>query len=157
MVLHRQQRLRLTDHGPSTAALVLMFSVIAIVLGMASWKLFAGFVGAIAAGESVIASTESGTAQRLTQNYGDALAVEKEGYGFLGAAREVRGVSALVIRGISDLLDGKEAADKQGSQALAARNASTFAFELLAKLEGAATPTEVAEHIDSVTFDPDQT
>jgi hypothetical protein len=115
------------------------------------------FVGAIAAGESVVASTESGTAQRLTQTYGDALAVEKEGYGFLGAAREVKGVSALVIRGISDLLDGKEAADKQGSQALAARNASTFAFELLAKLEGAATPTEVAKHTGSVTFDPDQT
>lgn len=119
-------------------------------------RLPTAFVGAIAAGESVVASSESETAQRLTQNYGDALAVEKEGYGFLGAAREAQGVSALVIRGISDLLDGKEAADKQGSQALAASNASTFAFELLAKLEGAVMPTEVAEHTESVTFDPDQ-
>jgi nucleoside phosphorylase len=115
------------------------------------------FVGAIAAGESVVASTDSKTAKLLTQNYGDALAVEKEGYGFLKAAKRIQGVSALVIRGISDLLDGKEAADKQGSQVLAARNASTFAFELLAKLEGAATPTEMAEHTDSVTFDHDQT
>jgi nucleoside phosphorylase len=41
------------------------------------------FVGAIALGESVVVSTESGTAQRLNQNYEDALAVEKEGYGFL--------------------------------------------------------------------------
>ncbi len=95
------------------------------------------FVGAIAAGESVVASTESGTAQRLNQNYGDALAVEKEGYGFLAAAREVQSVSALVIRGISDLLDDKEKLDKQGSQRLAARHASEFAFELLAKLNGA--------------------
>ena len=114
-------------------------------------------VGAIAAGESVVASTQSGTAQRLVQNYGDALAVEMEGYGFLGAAREVQGVSALVIRGISDLINGKEVADQQGSQTLAAHHASAFAFELLAKLEGAAPPTGVAEHKDSVTFDPDQT
>jgi nucleoside phosphorylase len=96
------------------------------------------YVGAIAAGESVVASTESGIAQRLDQNYGDALAVEKEGYGFLGAAREVQGVSALVIRGISDLLDDKANSDKQGSQRLAARHASEFAFELLAKLNGSA-------------------
>ena len=96
------------------------------------------FVGAIAAGESVVASTESGTAQRLNQTYGDALAVEKEGHGFLAAAREIQGVSALVIRGISDLLDDKEKSDKQGSQQLAARHASEFAFELLATLNGAA-------------------
>jgi nucleoside phosphorylase len=96
------------------------------------------YVGAIAAGESVVASTQSATAQRLSQNYGDALAVEKEGYGFLGAAREVQNVSALVIRGISDLLDDKENSDKQGSQRLAARHASEFAFELLAKLNGSA-------------------
>ncbi|NJL47693.1 MAG: 5'-methylthioadenosine/S-adenosylhomocysteine nucleosidase [Leptolyngbyaceae cyanobacterium SM2_5_2] len=115
------------------------------------------FVGAISAGESVVASTESGTAQRLTQNYGDSLAVEMEGYGFMRVAKRVQGVSALVIRGISDLIDGKEVADQQGSQTLAARNASAFAFELLAKLEGAAPATEVAEHTDSVTFDPDQT
>ncbi|MBE9113605.1 5'-methylthioadenosine/S-adenosylhomocysteine nucleosidase [Nodosilinea sp. LEGE 07298] len=115
------------------------------------------FVGAIAAGESVVASTESRTAQRLTQNYGDALAVEMEGYGFMRVAKRVQGVSALVIRGISDLIDGKEAADQQGSQTLAAGNASAFAFELLAKLEGAAPLTEVAKHTDSVTFDPDQT
>jgi nucleoside phosphorylase len=96
----------------------------------------AAYVGAIAAGESVVASTQSATAQRLNQNYGDALAVEKEGYGFLGAAREVQGVSALVIRGISDLLDDKENSDKQGSQRLAAHHASEFAFELLEKLAG---------------------
>lgn len=94
------------------------------------------FVGAIAAGESVVASTNSGTAKLLERNYGDALAVEKEGYGFLAAARRSRGVSAIVIRGISDLLDNKEQADKSGSQELAARHACEFAFELLAKLHG---------------------
>jgi nucleoside phosphorylase len=105
------------------------------------------YVGAIAAGESVVASTESGTAQRLNQNYGDALAVEKEGYGFLGAAREIQGNSALVIRGISDLLDNKENADQQGSQQLAARHASKFAFELLAKLGGSSASSGVPSGI----------
>lgn len=108
-----------------------------------------GFVGAIAAGESVVASTESETAKLLQRNYGDTLAVEKEGHGFLEAARRSQGVSAIVIRGISDLLDNKEQADKGGSQELAARHACEFAFEMLANLYGsgnsvarAATPKE---------------
>ncbi len=96
----------------------------------------AAHIGAIAAGESVVASTQSTIAQRLNQNYGDALAVEKEGYGFLGAAREIQNTPALVIRGISDLLDDKENSDRQGSQRLAARHASEFAFELLENLAG---------------------
>jgi nucleoside phosphorylase len=92
------------------------------------------FVGPIAAGEVVVASTKSTTAQLIERNYGDALAVEKEGYGFLESARRSRGISAIVIRGISDLVDGKADSDAKGSQALAAKNASAFAFELLAQL-----------------------
>ena len=101
------------------------------------------FVGAIAAGESVVASTNSSTEKLLQQNYGDALAIEKEGYGFLEAARRSRGVSAIVIRGISDLLDGKAEADAKGSQEMAARHASRFAFELLAKLAGERATNQV--------------
>ena len=92
------------------------------------------FVGPIAAGEVVVASTQSATAQLIERNYGDALAVEKEGYGFLESARRSRGISAIVIRGISDLIDGKADSDAKGSQPLAAKNASAFAFELLAQL-----------------------
>jgi nucleoside phosphorylase len=102
------------------------------------------FVGAIASGESVVASTESGTAKLLQKNYGDALAVEKEGYGFLEAARRSQSVKAIVIRGISDLLDEKEAADQAGSQKLAAHNASAFAFEMLAQLRGKSTSSSSA-------------
>lgn len=91
-------------------------------------------IGPIAAGEKVVGSAKSSVAQLIRENYSDALAVEMEGRGFLVAARGNSGVGAIVIRGISDLLDGKAAADAACSQRTAARHASAFAFEMLAKL-----------------------
>ena len=92
------------------------------------------FVAPIVAGESVQSSTCSVTYKLIRANYSHAVAVEMEGYGFLRALHPYTEVGALVIRGISDLIDGKSEADAAHSQEIAARHASAFMFEVLAKL-----------------------
>lgn len=92
------------------------------------------FVQPIAAGEKVVASKQSDVFEFLQANYGDAVAVEMEGRGLLEAAHANEQVSAIIIRGISDLISGKSKTDKDGWQEIAARHASAFAFEILAKL-----------------------
>ena len=84
------------------------------------------FVAPIAAGEKVVASTYSDAWKLIKQNYGDALAVEMEGAGFLRAIHANQRVQAIIVRGISDLVDKKEEADATGSQTLAAERASSF-------------------------------
>jgi nucleoside phosphorylase len=59
-----------------------------------------------------------------------------ESSGFLRATR-ARSIDALVVRGISDLVGSGSKSDTAGWQERAARHASAFAFELLAKLGAA--------------------
>ncbi|MCO1575155.1 tetratricopeptide repeat protein [Crossiella sp. SN42] len=88
-------------------------------------------VNPLAAGSKVTADRRSATALFLREHCGDAIAVEMEGAGFLHGAYVNDSLPALVVRGISDLLDDKtEAADKHW-QPMAARHAAAFAIELL--------------------------
>jgi len=89
----------------------------------------------IASGEAVVKSSASEILQFLRLNYEDSVAVEMEGFGFLEAARANKQVPAMVIRGISDLIDNKAEVDKEGYQKIAAHHASAFAFEILAKID----------------------
>lgn len=93
------------------------------------------FVEPIAAGEKVVSSTRSATYEFLRSNYNDTVAVEMEGYGFLTAAYANPQVDALVIRGISDLINNKSQTDRAGMQRLASQHASAFAFEILTRLD----------------------
>jgi len=96
------------------------------------------FVAPIVAGEKVIASRKSDLFQFLRTNYNDAIALEMEGFGFLNAAFAYPEIQAVVIRGISDLIEGKNddsVEPEDNRQVKASQHASAFAFEILAKLE----------------------
>ncbi|MBT2559311.1 5'-methylthioadenosine/S-adenosylhomocysteine nucleosidase [Hymenobacter sp. ISL-91] len=94
---------------------------------------FKAEVKPIAAGEKVVASERSATYELINQSVSQALAVEMEGFGFL-APIHAHHKKGIVIRGISDLLENKAAADAGGSQPLAARNAAAFLAEMLVEL-----------------------
>lgn len=116
------------------------------------------YVKPIAAGEKVIASRKAEVYEYLREYYDDAIAVEMEGFGFLKATQQDKNVSAMVIRGISDLLEGKNddsVEPEQVRQERAARHASAFAFTLLAKLdgEGVIERSEVYQTTAQVAFD----
>ena len=105
-------------------------------------------VGPIAAGERNVSASSSNIVAFIKANYGDTLAIEMEGRGFLEAIRANQRVEAIVIRGISNLLDNKGEAEAGGSQSLAAKHACAFAFELISKLHN---PTAAVKPRKSAT------
>jgi nucleoside phosphorylase len=111
------------------------------------------FLAPIAAGEKVIASRQSDVFRFLRASYNDAIAVEMEGFGFLSAAFAYPDIKAIVIRGISDLIEGKndDAIESEDvRQAKASHHASAFAFEILAKLklsEGLEVEPKIVQNI----------
>ena len=89
------------------------------------------FVAPIAAGEKIVATRRGAAYALLRKHCGDALAVEKEGHGFLAAMQTNSATLAMIVRGVSDLLSDKSATDDSVWQPMAARHAAAFAFELL--------------------------
>lgn len=71
----------------------------------------------IVSGETVLVSSNSDFFELALKASPKAVAIEMEGYGFLSACRE-RQVEAVVMRGISDLLDDKVPAHGLGSGAI---------------------------------------
>jgi nucleoside phosphorylase len=93
------------------------------------------YVKPIASGEKVHATRESKDFKLLRERYNDAIAAEMEGFGFLKAASKYPEIKAIVIRGISDLIEGKNddaIEPEQVRQEKASHHASAFAFEILA-------------------------
>jgi nucleoside phosphorylase/tetratricopeptide (TPR) repeat protein len=88
-------------------------------------------LGAIATGGKVVHSKQSTTGRLLTEAYSDTIAVDMEGHSLYLAASTISDLHSLVVRGVSDLLDGKASADAGGSQARASAAAADFAATVL--------------------------
>jgi len=100
------------------------------------------YTGTIASGEKVDASIDSDLHQFLKQNASHALGIEMEGLGFLEVCRMRPLVKTLLLRGISDLVDGKNHMDGKGSQPYASANVAAFLFGLLEQLDLSDVTTE---------------
>jgi nucleoside phosphorylase len=91
-------------------------------------------VGPIAAGEKVLSSNRTQIYKFIREHYGDALAVEMEGHGFLLGVHRNHPTLGIVVRSISDCISDKSEASDVTWQPIAARHAAAFAFQMLAKL-----------------------
>ncbi|QRK07833.1 5'-methylthioadenosine/S-adenosylhomocysteine nucleosidase [Archangium violaceum] len=104
--------------------------------------------GPIVSGEKLLSDVQGDHYQFIREHYDDALAAEMEGSGFMVAADANRSVHAIVIRGVSDLVEGKSGSDAAGWQYIASRHASAFAFEVLSKLSAAQFASPSTENED---------
>jgi nucleoside phosphorylase len=107
-------------------------------------------VGPIAAGPKVLASIRTQTYEFIRNHYGDAMAVEMEGHGFLLGVRMNHPTQGIVVRGISDRISDKTPESDHDWQPVAARHASAFAFQILAKsTDGPPTETSLVAKLDN--------
>jgi len=105
-------------------------------------------LGPIAAGEALVSSTGSEIYERIKRSYNDTVAVEMEGRGLFVGAHLNSPLPALVVRGISDLIDDKDAESDESRQPVAAANAAAFTVELLCQLAGKPSPIELGTQSD---------
>ena len=88
-------------------------------------------VAPIAAGSKVVANKDSHTFGLIGRAAPRAVAVEMEGAGVLLGVHRMGNTEGLVVRGISDEVEGKEESDEEGWRHQAAANAVAFVYELL--------------------------
>lgn len=93
----------------------------------------------IASGEEVIAGGNSPEYLRIRNDFGDAAAVEMEGFGAMTAAYFAR-TPAIVVRGISDMCDGKDHVRDKIHQPIASAHAAAMAFSILRVRSRASPP-----------------
>lgn len=110
------------------------------------------FSGTIAAGEKVMANIDSETLDFLRTKMSNAYAVEMEGLGFLEACRHFSQIKSLLLRGISDLIKGKNESDEKGSQPYASQNVSAFLFGLIDELSLQINPLNLRNKLQEVAY-----
>jgi adenosylhomocysteine nucleosidase len=106
-------------------------------------------IGPIAAGEKVVASVSAPEFRFIRSHYNDAIAIEMEGLGFLQAGFS-NALPCIVIRGISDLIEGKSEADASGSQPRAMAAAAAFAIELACRIFEGTSQTRSASSFQTL-------
>jgi nucleoside phosphorylase len=82
--------------------------------------------GPIASGDKVITTLDTPIVQQIKERLADALGLEMEAFAFLKASSSYPQVETFILRGVSDLLAGKEHANMQGSKQLSTGNAAAF-------------------------------
>ncbi len=87
-------------------------------------------VAPIASVEAVVAADENELSENIAKHFGDAYAIEMEGFGVAFAA-DAEGTPSLIIRGVSDMRIGKTPAGDAIHQPIAAVHAAAFGFEFL--------------------------
>lgn len=110
------------------------------------------YSGTIAAGEKVMANIDSETLDFLRTSVSNAYAVEMEGLGFLEAGRHFSQIKTLLLRGISDLVKGKDGSDEKGSQPYASKNVSAFLFGLIDELSLQINPLDLRSKLSEVAY-----
>lgn len=110
------------------------------------------YSGTIAAGEKVMTDIDSETLFFLRTNVSNALAIEMEGLGFLEACRPYTQIKSLLLRGISDLIKGKDGSDGKGSQPYASQNVSAFLFGLIDILSQQISPLDLKNKLLEVVY-----
>jgi nucleoside phosphorylase len=88
-------------------------------------------IRAIATGEKVIVNTKSEIFKYIIETFGDAIAVETEAIGFITPINAYSGLQALLVRGISDMIDDKNEPDNDLYKVIASDYASAFIFQIL--------------------------